>query len=134
MFRRKLIINLVVVLLCGIIAVSLPVIMNNLSKPNHAESQSTNNDWQLISINVGNQYCDLLDTTLIWQLECHHGKQVIHNWQQIYQVISTDNSIITYNPKLFCLTAYGLVCLDNKTTEHYSVVTYQNHQCIITLN
>lgn len=134
MFRRKLVLNIVIVLICGLIAISLPVIVNHMSRTAHANNQPNTEDWQLVSINVGDQYCDLLDTTLIWQLECRKGKQVVHNWQQIYHVISTTSSTITYNQKLFRLTSYGLVRLNNKTTEHYSVVIYQNHQCRIDLN
>ncbi|MCQ2382575.1 MAG: hypothetical protein MJ060_01910 [Clostridia bacterium] len=133
MFRRKLTINLIVVLVCGTIAVSLPIIVNHLQKPTHAD-----NGYQieetLISLFVGDQFQDKLDTYAIWQLELRRGEKVLENWQQIYTTITTDSSLIVYNQDQLKLTNYGLICRDKQTTAQFqAVVTYQGHSCTLVL-
>lgn len=132
MFRRKLTINLIVVLVCGTIAISLPIIANHLQKPTHADNYRTSEE--LISIFVGNQFQDKLDTYAVWQLELRRGEKVLENWQQIYTTITTDSSLIVYNQDQLKLTNYGLICRNKQTTAQFqTVVTYQGHSCTLFL-
>ena len=154
MLRKKLLINLAIILICGAIALSLPVLVGHIQKPTNAstntpEENSANTttptleiDWQLNSIFVGEQYQDKVDCSIIWQIEQKHGNKVITTWDEIYANITATNSL-TYDNEHLTLTRYGLVYrglqtpTDHQTlyaTGYQSTVIYQDHSCVLTLN
>ena len=141
MFRRKLLINLCVVLVCGTIAISLPVIVNHMQKPVQATGQSGSSNWELTSKLVNNNPSN--DICVVWQIECKHGNKVIESWRSIYQAIQQDSSLIDYDTTHLQLTKYGFAYRNLKTTADYqtllqsgyqTVVTYNHHQCSLTLH
>ena len=142
MFRRKLLINLCVVLVCGTIAISLPVIVNHMQRPAQASEQSNKYDWELTSelIKYDNQANDIC---VVWQITCKQGKKTVESWQSIYQAIQQDSSLIDYDTTHLQLTKYGFAYRNLKTTADYqtllqsgyqTVVTYNHHQCSLTLH
>ncbi len=128
MFRRKLFINLAVILFCGTIAISLPIIVNHLQKPASADTYVA--DWELVSTFVGKQYQNQLDDYKIWQLELCYHNQVMRTWNEIYQSIQDDPTLVTYDHDIFKLTAYGF-CQIKTTTGAPMVVTYQGKSCTL---
>lgn len=142
MFRRKLLINLCVVLVCGTVAISLPIMINQMQKPAQATGRSTVPNWELTSklvkcSNLPNDIC------VVWQIECKHGNETVESWQSIYQAIQQDSSLINYDTTHLQLTKYGFAYRNLKTTADYqtllqsgyqTVVTYNHHQCILTLD
>ena len=96
MLRKKLLINLAIILICGAIALSLPVIVSHLQKPTSASTEeneesttnSTTADWQLTSTFVGQKYQDKIDCGVVWQIEQKHGNKVITTWDEIYANIT----------------------------------------------
>ena len=128
MLRSKLFINIAIVLVCGTVAISLPIIVNHLQKPANADIYAT--DWELVSVFVGDRYQDKVDTTAIWQIEQRHGNRVIHTWDEIYAAICADESLISYHHDELKLTRYGFCQI--KTTAHFqAVVTYLNQSCLL---
>lgn len=127
MNRRKLMINIAVVVICGLIAISVPVLANHFSHTTNA-----NTPVSLVSVPTNNH---LLDAKAVWQLELRQGDRVIKTWDEIYQSIQAHHTTITYDSNNLQLTSYGLLLPDNKTTEggYHSVVIYENYQCELKL-
>ena len=121
MSRRKFILSLVVVLVCGVIALSLPVIVNHTRKTANANS----NQVHLCSVKIDD---NLLDTT-VWQIQLFSGNKVIKTWDEIYQAVNDGKATLTYDDENLRLDARGLLL--NKTTEgkYHSVVIYQGYHC-----
>lgn len=128
MSRQKLVINLVVVLLCGIVTISIPVLVNHIH-PINADTQ----DYQLVSIT---NFDNTLDVDVIWQIELRRGNLVIETWEQIYTAITNHGAELKYDNKNLQLTRHGLAYHKTKTTEqrYHSVVTYKNYTCSVSLN
>lgn len=121
MSRRKFILNLVVVLVCGVIALSLPVIVNHTRKTANANS----NQVHLCSVKIDD---NLLDTT-VWQIKLVSGDKVIKTWDEIYQAVNDGKATLTYDNENLRLDVRGLLL--KKTTEgkYHSVVIYQGYDC-----
>lgn len=124
MSHKKLVVNVAVVVVCAVIALSIPIIANQLQKPANAT-----NNLQLVCIKTEN---NLIDARAIWQLELRSGNKVIKTWDKIYQ----DNANLTYDKQNLQLTSYGLVLPIKQTTEggYHSVVVYQDYRCVLKLN
>ncbi|MBO4726398.1 MAG: hypothetical protein J5598_02230 [Clostridia bacterium] len=151
MLRKKLVINLAIILICGTVALSLPVIVNHLPKTTNASTNTNkencttitpNTDWYLTSIFVGHQYHDKVDCGVVWQIEQKCGDNVIATWDEIYANINTANPL-SYDHENLTLTSYGLVYIGLQSDADYqilyasgyqSTVIYQNHSCVLTLN
>lgn len=127
MSRRKLLINIGVIITCGIIALSIPVLANQLSHSAHAASQ---NNTKLVCVAVTN---DLFDTT-ICQLELHRDNKIVQTWDEIYQSIQNNQTILTYDNTTLKLTIHGLVPIKTTAADFHSVVTYQNYCCELKLS
>ncbi|MBR4418954.1 MAG: hypothetical protein IKT33_03020 [Clostridia bacterium] len=143
MLRRKLIFNLVVLAVCGAIALTIPVIANHFKKkPTAATSNNNNpNSYKLTSYFVGDQK-PLSDVHLVWQL-CltDNYNHVVANWEEIYKDTS-HNFTLAYDTKCLNLTASGLVYqgilnqidYESLYTEGFrSTVTYKGFTCEICL-
>lgn len=128
MLRRKLLINLLIVLVCGTVAVSLPIIVNNLQKSRDIVAQTE--DWQLVSIYVGNQYKNLRDNYNIWQIELRHGDKVIP-WSEIFATIQNDPTKVDYDTTQLRLLENGDGFVYLTKTTAAAVVTYQNKSCLL---
>lgn len=144
MFRRKLMINLAIVLVCTAVALTIPVIIKNQPKANY----SANNDnatstmsYQLVSKFVGDEYAHT-DNNLVWQVYQVQNGLIVNDWQAIYQALNQHNQLI-YDTTNLSLTPYGLRFRNLDTAEDYanlyangysSIVTYQGRTCIIKLN
>ena len=128
MLRRKLLINLLIVLVCGTVAVSLPIIVNNMQKSSNATTPTQ--DWQLVSIYVGNQYKNLKDNYNIWQIELRHGDKVIP-WSEIFATIQNDPTKIDYDTTKLRLLENGDGFVYLTKTTAAAVVTYQGKSCLL---
>ena len=151
MLRKKLLINLAIILICGVVTLSWPVIAGHMKKQTNASTNTnkenyttivTNTDWYLTSIFVGHQYHDKVDCGVVWQIEQKCGDNVIATWDEIYANITATNSL-TYDNEHLTLTRYGLVYRGLQTPADYqalyatgyqSTVIYQDHSCVLTLN
>lgn len=145
--QKKLVINLMIFLICGTVAISLPIIVNNLQKPTNASTgettaETTVTDWQLVGVFVGDRYQNKMDACVVWQIEQKSGNTIITTWDEIYASISTTNPL-NYDTEHLTLTRYGLVYhgaqtaedyQNLKTADYHSTVIYQNHSCVLTLN
>lgn len=124
MLRRKLMINLLVIIISGIVILSIPVIVNHLTKSTQAATDQTNN-YTLVSEFVGDRYQDVMDCNWIWQVCQMSGDTVVTSWEKIYQNVQ----FLQYDPVLQ-ITEAGL-CYKGKNPNYYSYVTYQGQTCLI---
>jgi|GEM_PF-2589551 len=142
MLRKKLFLNLLIILVCGTVALSLPVIASHIQTPTNASTNESTSDWQLVSVFVGNQFENQVDSTVVWQIERRRGKTVLATWDEIYAESNFENTI-QYDDKHLKLTAYGLVYDGLQSPDDYqslyesgyrSTVIYQEHSCILQLD
>lgn len=142
MFSRKLVINLLIVFICGTVAISLPVIVQYQQKPSQASTtQPTTAAWVLVCAFVGDTQQEQTDYYLAWQISQKRGNTVIATWEDIYTAISVGNPL-TYDTVHLELTPQGLIYRNVNTPEDYqklyttgytSFVTYQGQTCVLTL-
>jgi len=140
---RKLVLNILIFVVCGAVAITVPVLINHLSKPtvtaNDDKSVSTN--CILVSEFVGDDY-RFTDTCIVWQVYLKNGFTVIATWNEIYAALSQHNPLI-YDTEHLALTPYGLCYRGLQTQEDYdklyntgytSSVTYQGKTCLLDLH
>ncbi len=128
MSRRKLFINLAVILVCGTVAISLPVIASHLQTSADATAHK---DYQLTCKFVGSDHHDYCDNYLIWQLELKCGNQIISPWQEIHQSIINNPTLATYDANYLELKTNGFHQIKT-TTETPMVVIYDGYRCVLT--
>ena len=125
MLRKKLVINLVVVIVCGIIALSVPVIANQLQKPTKAIDSAT-----LIYYPVN----DNLHDATYWQLELRTDQTTVATWKQIYDSVLKQPSLLRYDQDKLQLQSYGLVNKQTTADNTPTVVYYKQYYCEIKFN
>lgn len=131
---RKLVLNLVIFVLCGAIAVSVPFMIKFWQKRTVTANEGTNtttSNCTLASKFVGDQL-HLSDYYFVWQVYLIRDFQVVVTWEEIYADISPHNPLV-YDTENFILTPYGL-CYRGLSNDHVSRVTYQGHSCLLVLN
>lgn len=139
MSRRKLLTNIVLVLICGTITLSIPVIVKQFQKPTDAASNPNANGWVLTSIFIGDHYQNLVDSCAVWQIEKHHGDTVI-TWPEIYVALGPGNPLTMADENLL-VSAYGIIYPNLNGTDYQALlatgyrttVTYQGLSCTLTL-
>lgn len=127
MSRRKLVVNLAVIIMCGIVALSIPVIANHLPKTANADSRQVT----LVSSLTTN---DFYENALIWQIELRRGEKIIQTWDEIYQALNQHKATLNYDTQTLKLTAHGLVYTKTTKDNYSSVVTYQDYSCRLSLH
>lgn len=125
MSRQKLVINLSVIIMCGIIALSIPVLVNHLPKSAHASGNLV-----LDSVRSDN---DLFDTNIGWQLVLRRGDKIVQTWDEIYQTIQNHTATLDYDETVLKLTSQGLFYTKTTVDNFSTVVTYQNYHCELNL-
>ena len=129
MFRRKLLINLVIIFVCATVAVSVPIIVKHMEKSTNAASHT---NWELTSTLIYNHPYD----NLTWQVALKSQNRTIA-WKDL------NHSLFEYDTTHLQLTTDGFVCLNTKTTADYQaliatgytpVVTYRGYQCVLKIN
>ena len=140
MFSRKLLFNLLLVLICGIVTISIPVIVRYQQNSARASTNQTNTtNWFLTCEFVGNQ--EQIDAYLVWRIYQKCGNTIVADWEDIYASINATNPL-TYDTVHLKLTPQGLVYRDINTPEDYqklyatgysSFVIYQGKTCRLTL-
>ena len=141
MFTRKLMINLVVFVVCGAIALTIPVFVNYWQTDTASAGDETKPPYVLQSTFVGDNY-PMTDARIMWQIYLTQGETVIATWEEIYNSVSTNNNVLSYDTEHLILTPNGLCYRGLATTTDYenlyatgysSTVTYQGFTCHITL-
>ena len=141
MLRRKLMINLLVIVLCGAVALTIPVIVNQLQKSADAAINPNDPSVILVSEFVGDSYVDLGDTCVVWQICLKRGNTVVVTWDEIYQAAITRNAL-SYDREHLKLTRYGLCYTGIHSaddyqklydTNYHSYVNYQGRTCLLQL-
>ena len=133
MLRRKLVLHLLIIVLCGTVILSVPVIADHLQKSTQAtDNQSTLATWVLVSVYVGDRYQNMLDAIGVWQIEKRFGDTVVAQWEEIYAAISPSNPLI-YDDENLTLSPYGLIYRSSAAalTGYTSTVTYQGRTCVL---
>lgn len=142
MLLRKLIINLIVFIVCGTIALTIPVLVNHFKQKAVAASSSPSNPntYKLTSCFVGDQ--NLFDDTRVaWQISLTDKTRLIADWTAIYQDACCNHNLI-YDVENLVLTAQGLVYrgvlnqadYESLYAQRYtSTVTYKGYTCEICL-
>lgn len=112
--------------MCGVIALSIPVLVNHIPESAHASGQLV-----LDSVRSDN---NLFDTAVSWQLVLRRGDKIVQTWDEIFQTIQNHTATLDYDDTVLKLTNRGLFY--TKTTEgnFHSVVTYQNYRCELNLD
>lgn len=144
MFRRKLIINILVFVVCGAIAFTIPVLVNYWQTTPTLASNEPNPDhdlpFVLQSKFVGEDY-PMADARVMWQVYFTRGDVVVATWASIYHAISTTNPL-DFDTEHLELTPNGLRYRNLATTADYenlyangysSTVTYQGYTCTLIL-
>lgn len=139
MFRRKLLLNLLILVICGTVAISIPVIVNHWSKP-----ASANDNGQtpvtLESVFVDCTNLDFIDSCVVWQIYQKCGDKIVAAWDTIYA--SLNENPLEYDHDKLQLTSYGLCLKGIHTPADYqklyddgysSDVTYQGQTCRLQL-
>lgn len=136
---RKLMINCLIVLICGVIAVSIPVIVNY----NQKQASATNNqsNIKLVCEFVGDKYPDASDSGIIWQIYQKSDNKIVMTWDEIYTIVSKKNTL-QYDQENLIITSKGLTFRNIHTPAEYqalynsnycSSVTFQGQTCLIKL-
>ncbi|MCM1404148.1 MAG: hypothetical protein NC133_01395 [Prevotella sp.] len=140
MLRRKLFLNLAILLLCGSVALSIPVLVNHWKQPANASDQ---NDCglTLVSEFSGTGSAHATDACVAWRLCLQRGASVVTTWDEIYADY-LHGGTLSYDQKHLKITAYGLCYRDIHTAEDYqklfasqycSYVIYQGQTCLLQL-
>lgn len=136
---RKLMINCLIILICGIATISIPVIVNYQQKSTSAANNQPK--ITLVCEFVGNQYTDESDSGLIWQIYQQSGDTVVMSWNEIYSVLSIKNTL-KYDQENLILSSEGLTFRGIHSTDDYqtlynsqycSSITFQGQTCLLTL-
>ena len=140
MFTRKLMINLVVFVVCGAIALTIPVFVNYWQTDTASAGDETKPPYVLHSTFVGDNY-PMTDARIMWQIYLTQGDTIIATWEAIYNSL-TGNQTLTFDTEHLELTPYGLRYFGLKTAADYenlytngysSSVTYKNYTCTLNL-
>ena len=143
MLRRKLMINIIVFAVCGLIALTIPVLVNYYKTTPTSASDKPEQvmPYALHSVFVGDNY-HLGDARIMWQVYLTQGDTVITTWEEIYNSASKNHSLLSYDHEHLVLTPNGLRYRNLATAEDYenlylhgysSTVSYQGFTCHITL-
>lgn len=139
MFRRKLLLNLLILVICGTVAISIPVIVNHWSKP--ASADGNGQDVTLVSVFVDCTNLDSADSCVVWQIHQKRGDTIVADWDTIYASLNAQNRL-DYDHANLQLTPYGLCFKGIHTPADYqnlydtgysSNVTYQGQTCRLQL-
>ncbi len=139
---RKLVLNILIFVVCGAVAITIPVLVNHLSQPSVSANNNTptTNNSILVSEFVGDDY-RLTDSCVVWQVYLKSGATVVATWDEIYVALSQHNPLV-YDTEHLELTPYGLCYRGLQTQEDYdklyntgytSSVTYQGKTCLLNL-
>ena len=140
MISRKLMINIIVFVVCGAIALTIPVFINYCQSTPAAAGDETQLPYVLHSKFVGDNY-PMTDARIMWQIYLTQGETIVASWSDIYASISTNNSLI-YDTEHLQLTPNGLRYRGLVTATDYknlyingysSSVTYKNYTCTLNL-
>lgn len=138
MMRRKLIINVIIIFVCGAVALSLPVFVKHWRSAPTATASDNNNNHRLVGKFVGNSQT-IGDWYLVWQISLESHDTVIATWDDIYQNILQNPNSVIYNTESLKLTSYGFICRDLSVYEYLDIidysyqVTYKGYTCTLRL-
>ena len=141
MLRRKLAANLLFIVICGAVALSLPVLIQSLQKSAAASGTQSADDWTLVSIFVGDRHQDKVDSCVVWQIQKQRGDIVI-TWDEIYAAITKSNPLTYTDTEHLTLTSHGIVYRGIRSAADYQIlldsqytakVTYQGLNCTLQL-
>ena len=137
MFHRKLMINIIVFVVCGVIALTIPVFVNYWKTTSTSATKPTT--YTLTSTFVGED-SHLTDARIMWQICLMNNEIIVLTWENIYQNIN--NYPLIFDNEHLILTPNGLCYRGLATTQDYenlyatgysSTVTYKNYTCTLTL-
>lgn len=140
MFRRKLMINIIVFVVCGAIALTIPVLVNHWESTPTVAGEATELPYVLRSKFVGDDF-HLGDARVMWQIYLTQGDDIIATWENLYNTIKITQQI-TYDTEHLQLTPNGFRYRGLADTTDYenlyatgysSTVTYKNYTCTLTL-
>ncbi len=139
MFRRKLVINLLIIVLCGTVVLSIPVLAQHMQKS--ANAASDHDKLTLVGKFVDGSCLNTVDYCAVWQICQKRGNTVVATWDDIFASIGPYNPI-TYDREHLQLTPYGFCYREIYTaadyqklcdSNYYSYVTYQGQTCLLKL-
>ena len=131
-------INLAVILLCGVVALTIPVLIGS----SYATSANPNGtpDWTLVCTYVGDDYQKMIDYPVIWQIEQRRGNTILATWDKFYHNLAIYP--IVYDTAYLEITPYGLCYRGLESWEdlrklhtrgYSSLVTYRGQTCTLIL-
>ena len=133
-FWRNLIINAVVILICGTIAITLPILLNssNSDAASELDTDLDNPQATLQCINVDEEYRDTSDYPHIWQLRLVLNDDIIITWNEIYTTHTNQSSQLTVTGPL-AITPSGIVYKGNPAdyATFLGLATYRGRTAVI---
>lgn len=132
MFWRKLGLNLLIILVCATIAISIPVIVHAQQKSSQAATDPHAERLVLVGEFIGDLAQNITDNPFLWRLHLKRDGTVVKTWDEIYTDI-INGAAITYDRDHLELTPYGL-CYRGAYQSGYKItVTYRGLHCTIKL-
>ena len=140
MFRRKLMINIIVFVVCGAITLTIPVLVKYWQQTPVTAGEEPEPTYELHSKFVGNDF-HLGDTRVMWQIYLTQDEHISATWEEIYSTIKVTQQI-TYDTEHLQLTPNGFRYRGLATAADYenlyatgysSTVNYQGFTCTLTL-
>ena len=133
---RNVAINAIVVLICGAVAITLPILLNSNSDATPSSNADLNNPKATLQcINVDEEYRGTSDYPHIWQLRIVLGDETITTWNEIYTTYTNTPSQLTVTGPLV-ITPTGIVYKGDPANylTFLGSATYRGNTVIIRIN